>query len=88
MEYNDGDEEDFDVTELKKGIQLYNSVEKNDSCITSENTVINLNEFMSMKENTMDYIDSCIAKRFDDAFYIGLITNYKVDLWHVEYEWG
>ena len=40
VEYNDGDEEDFDVTELKKGIQLSNSVKENDSCITSENTVI------------------------------------------------
>ena len=39
VEYNDGDEEDFDVTKLKKGIQVYNSVKKNDSCITSENTV-------------------------------------------------
>ena len=34
----------------------------------------------------MDYINSYVAKIFDDEFYIGLITNYKSDLWHVEYE--
>ena len=39
VEYNDGDEEDFDVTELKKGKKLYNFVKENDNCITSENTV-------------------------------------------------
>ena len=29
-----------------------------------------------------------IAKKFDDKFYIGLITKKKGDLWHVEYEDG
>ena len=41
---------------------------------------------LSMRGNAMDYINSYIAKKFDDKFYIGLITNYKGDLWHVEYE--
>ena len=37
-----------------------------------------------MKENSINYINSYIAKMFDDEFYIGLITNYKGDLWYVE----
>ena len=41
-----------------------------------------------MRGNVMDCINSFIAKKFDDKFYIGLITNYKGDLWHVEYEDG
>ena len=36
----------------------------------------------------MDYINSYVAKKFDDKLYIGLITNYKGDLWHVEYDDG
>ena len=28
------------------------------------------------------------AINFDDDFYIGLITNYKGDLWHVQYQDG
>ena len=39
MEYKDGDKEDFDVIELNKGIQLYNSVQKRDICISSDNEV-------------------------------------------------
>ena len=34
----------------------------------------------------IDYINSYFAKKFDDELYIGLITNYNTDLWHVEYE--
>ena len=33
-------------------------------------------------------VNSYIDKNFNDEFYIGLITNYKGDLWHVEYEDG
>ena len=40
---------------------------------------------LSMRGNAMDYINSYIAKKFDDKFYIGLITKKKGDLWHVEY---
>ena len=36
----------------------------------------------------MDYINSYIAKKFDDKFYISLITKKKDDFWHVEYEDG
>ena len=43
---------------------------------------------LSMRGNAMDYINSYIAKKFDDKFYIGLITKKKGDLWHVEYEDG
>ena len=34
----------------------------------------------------MNYIHSYIAKMIDGEFYIGLITNYKGDLWHAKYE--
>ena len=47
-----------------------------------------VNEFLAMKENAMNYINSSIAKKFEDEVFIGLITNYKGDLWHVEYEDG
>ena len=33
-------------------------------------------------------VNSYIDKNFNDEFYIGLITKYKGDLWHVEYEDG
>ena len=36
----------------------------------------------------MNYINSSIAKKFDHEFFIGLITNYRGDLWHVECEDG
>ena len=93
VEYDDGDKEDFDVIDLKKGIQLYKSLKKRDNCMSSDNEVrkdddIVVNEFLSMKGNAMEYINSFIAKKFDDDFYIGLITNYKGDLWHVQYEDG
>ena len=29
-----------------------------------------------------------LQKKFDDDCYIGLITNYKGDLWHVQYDNG
>ena len=66
---------------------------KRDICISSDNEVrkdddILVNEFLSMKENAMNYINSSIAKKFEDEVFIGLITNYKGDLWHVEYEDG
>ena len=41
-----------------------------------------------MKENAITYINSSITKKFDDEFFIGMITNYRGDLWHVEYEDG
>ena len=41
-----------------------------------------------MKGNAINYINSSITKKFDDEFFIGLITNYRGDLWHVEYEDG
>ena len=93
VEYNDGDKEDFDVNDLKKGIKLYNSVDKEDMCISSDKEVridddILVNEFLCMRESAMDYINSYVAKKFDDEFYIGLITNYNGDLWHVEYDDG
>ena len=34
----------------------------------------------------MNYIHSYIAKMIDGEFYIGLITNYKGALWHVEWD--
>ena len=88
VEYNDGDKEDFDVNDLKKGIQLYNSVKKEDICISSDKEVRKDDEFLSMRESAMNCINSYVAKKFDDKLYIGLITNYKGDLWHVEYDDG
>ena len=41
-----------------------------------------------MKENAIHFINSYIAKKFDDDNFIGLITNYKGDFWHVEYQDG
>ena len=74
VEYKDGDKEDFDVIELKKGIQLYNSVQKRDICISSDNEVrkdddILVNEFLSMKENAMNYINASISKKFEDEVF-------------------
>ena len=93
VEYTDGDKEDFDVDDVKKGILLYNSVEKEDICLSSDKEVrkdddVLVNEFLSMSESAMNYINSYVAKKFDDKLYIGLITNYKGDLWHVEYDDG
>ena len=34
----------------------------------------------------MDYINYYVAKVSDDEFYINLLTNYKGDLWDMEYE--
>ena len=34
----------------------------------------------------MDFINFYITKVSDDKFYINLITNYKGDLWDMEYE--
>ena len=34
----------------------------------------------------MDFINYYIAKKSDDELYIDLLTNYKGDLWDVEYE--
>ena len=39
-----------------------------------------------MRENAVDFINYYIAKKPDDEFYIDLLTNYKGDLWDVEYE--
>ena len=39
-----------------------------------------------MKENVRDFIKSYAAKNFDDGVFIHLITNYKGNFWHVEYE--
>ena len=68
VEYDDGDKEDFDVIDLKKGIQLYKSLKKRDNCMSSDNEVrkdddIVVNEFLSMKRNAMEYINSSIAKK-------------------------
>ena len=40
-----------------------------------------------MKENAIHFINSYIAKNFDDDFFV-LITNYKDGFWHVEYNDG
>ena len=45
-----------------------------------------VNEFVSIRGNAMDFIHYYIAKVSDDEFYIDLLTNYKGDLWDVEYE--
>ena len=45
-----------------------------------------VNEFSSMMGNAMDFINYYIAKKSDDELYIDLLTNYKGDLWNVEYE--
>ena len=45
-----------------------------------------INEFSSMRVNAMDFINYYIAKKSDDEFYIDLLTNYKSDIWDVEYE--
>ena len=39
-----------------------------------------------MRENAVDFINYYIAKKPDDEFYIDLLTNYKGNLWNVEYE--
>ena len=39
-----------------------------------------------MRENAVDFINYYIAKKPDDEFYIDLLSNYKGDLWDVEYE--
>ena len=39
-----------------------------------------------MRENAVDFINYYIAKKPDDEFYIDLLTNYKGNLWDVEYE--
>ena len=88
VEYNDGDKEDFDVNELKKGLYLYNSSKKKDICISVYNEVrkdddICVNTYLSLRGNAMDCIHSYVAKKFDDEFYFDLITNCKDDLWHV-----
>ena len=35
----------------------------------------------------MDFINFCITKVSDDEFYINLLTNYKGNLWNMEYEY-
>ena len=45
-------------------------------------------EYVKMKENAICFINSYIAKQFDDDIFIGLITNYKCDFWCVEYDDG
>ena len=40
-----------------------------------------------MRENAVDFINYYIAKKPDDELYIDLLTNYKGDLWGVEYEY-
>ena len=45
-----------------------------------------VNEFLGMRGNAMDFINYYIAKKPDDEFYIDLLTNYKGNLWNVEYE--
>ena len=69
------------------GMNLGNDTE---DCITSYNKVsidddILVNEYLNMKENAIDFINTYIAKKFDDGVFFGLVTNYKDDLWHVEY---
>ena len=69
------------ANELQKGTELYNSAKKGDIFISLDNNEVRkdddilVNEFLSMGGNTMDYINSYIAKNFDDEFYIGLITK-------------
>ena len=46
------------------------------------------NEYLNMKENEINFINTYIAKKFDDEVFFGLITNYKGALWHVEYDDG
>ena len=46
-----------------------------------------VNEFLSMRGNAMDFINYYIAKKSDDELYIDLLTNYKGDLFDVEYEY-
>ena len=36
--------------------------------------------------NAIDFINDYIAKKSDDELYIDFRTNYKGDLWDVEYE--
>ena len=73
-------------------MELYISVKKKDICISSGNEVrmddhnILVNEFVSMRGNAMDFINYYIAKKSDDELYIDLLTNYKSDLWDMEYE--
>ena len=65
---------------------------KKDICPSSDNEVrmddddILVKEFVSMRGNSMDFINCYIAKVSDDEFYIDLLTNYKGDLKDVEYE--
>ena len=64
---------------------------KKDICISSDNEVrmddddILVNEFVSMRVNAMVYINYYIAKVSDYEFYIDLLTNYKGDLWDVDF---
>ena len=39
VEYDDREKEDFDVIDLKEGIQLYNSLKNRDNCISPDNEV-------------------------------------------------
>ena len=41
-----------------------------------------------MKENTIHFILSFIAKNFDDEAFISLIANCKDGFWNVEYNDG
>ena len=52
-----------------------------------DDDAILVNEFLSMRGNAMDFINYYIAKKSDDELYIDLLTNYKGDLWDVEYEY-
>ena len=58
----------------------------NENCIASDNETNK--EYLNMKENAIHFINSYIAKKFDDDIFIGLIINYKGEFWHVEYKDG
>ena len=50
-----------------------------------DDDAILVNEFLSMRGNAMDFINYYIAKKSDDELYIDLLTNYKGDLWDVDF---
>ena len=79
------------LNELKKGTQLYDSVKKGNICISLDNEVrkdddVFVNEFLIMRRNSIDYINSYIGQKFDDEYFISLVPKEKDGLLHVEYK--
>ena len=71
---NQNSEENVDDIEIKSGNDKESDIKK----VSDVNK-----EYLYIKENAIHFINSYVAKKFDDEFLIGLITNYKDAFWNV-----